>query len=226
MSWQSPRRVEEEASKHAPTTKIDAPRRGYVGLARLARVAWLVGGIVGCTAGCTAAPPPLWAEGGAPLTFASAAWTHLDGSQLRLDERGQVTQDGEYVMALDRAGRVVDPSNDPIALLDADGQLFGTDNAYLGRVGLHNAAPPWSPEAWLRVTNKGTVVLFDVDGEATGGGRWAGCDGPVLRTCTLLTHLLLLQSVQQASNRASYYAPSPSWYGPYPSWGLGFGFYY
>lgn len=176
--------------------------------------------------GCRAAPPPSWVEGGAPLAFGHAVWTQADGSQVRLDERGEVTSDGDFLVALDRVGRVVDASNDPVALLDPEGQLFGPDKTYLGRIGMHNASPPWSPEAWLRVTGKGTVVLFDADGEAQTAGHWVGCDGPVLRACTLLTHLVLLESVQRPPLRGTYYRPSPSWYGPYPSWGMGFGFYY
>lgn len=176
--------------------------------------------------GCSATPPPAWAEGGAPLAFGHAVWTQVDGSQLELDERGQVLVDGEVRMALDPVGRVVDDSNDPVALLDAEGQLFGTNSAYLGRVGLHNAAPPWSPEAWVRVTRKGAVVLFDADGDTQTAGRWQGCDGAVLRACTLLTHLVLLEAVQRPPLRGPYYGPSPSWYGPSPYWGMGFGVYY
>ena len=186
----------------------------------------LAGLLVMGVGSCAASPPPAWAEGGAPLAFGNAVWTQVDGSRLELDAQGQVHVDGEFLVALDRVGRVVDESNDPVALLDDEGQLFGTDKAYLGRIGLHNASPPWTPEAWLRVTSKGSVVLFDADGEATRGGVWQGCDGPVLRACTLITHLVLLESVQRPQ-RGPYYGPYPSWYGPYPYyWGMGFGFYY
>lgn len=192
---------------------------------------WFVGCgaiAVGLTAGlgCSSTPPPLWATGGAPLEFGQAVWTQIDGTQVYLDEQGRVLFDGDLVMMLDRVGRVVDESNDPVALLDDDGQLFGTNQTYLGRVGLHNASPPWGPQAWMRVTDEGSVVLFDTDGGSVDGGRWTGCEGPVLRACTLLTHLLLLESVQRPARRPAYYAPYPSWYGPYPYWGMGFGFYY
>lgn len=186
----------------------------------------LLGFLAAEATGCAATPPPSWAEGGAPLAFGRAVWTQVDGSQLSLDEQGHVLRNGEFLVALDRVGRVVDESNEPVALLDAEGQLFGTNKAYLGRIGVHNAAPPWSPEAWVRVTNRGAVVLYDADGEAQTAGRWVGCDGAVARACTLLTHLVLLDSVQQPARRGPYYGPSPSWYGPYPYWGMGFGFYY
>lgn len=176
--------------------------------------------------GCSATPPPLWAEGGAPLQFGRAVWTQVDGSQVQLDEQGRVWFDGEWLMSVDPVGRVVDDANDPVALLDADGQLFGTDQAYLGRVGLRNASPPWGPQAWVRVAETGAVVLYDADGGSVAGGYWTGCSGPVVRACTLLTHLLLLESVQRPARRPAYYSPYPGWYGPYPYWGLGFGFYY
>ncbi len=189
----------------------------------------LAGGASLLAVACSQTPPPLWAEGGAPLIFGTAVWTQVDGSQLYLDGNGHVSSDGELVMTLDPVGRVVDDSNDPVALLDPDGQLFGTNKAYLGRVGVHNAAPPWSPEAWLRVSKTGTVTLFDTDGETVSGGQWSGCEGAVLRVCTLLTHLAMLESVQQTSPRPPHYT-YPGWFGPYPYWGpywgTGFGFYY
>lgn len=163
--------------------------------------------------GCQVSPPPLWAEGGAPLSFSASVLTHVDGDQTRLDDQGGVWEGNKLVYALDRAGRVVDDANDPVALLDPDGQLFGTSHAYWGRIGLHNAAPPWAPEAWLRVGRDGQVVLFDRDGESVDGGRWTGCEGAVLRACTLVTHLLMLESVQRQ-------------HGPDIRFGLGFGYYY
>lgn len=185
----------------------------------------LAGSLALGAAGCAATPPPSWAQGGARLAFGRAVWTQVEGGRLEVDERGQVRVNGELLLTLDRVGRVVDDSNDPVALLDSEGQLFGTNDSYLGRIGLHNASPPWGPEAWVRVTPKGAVVLFDADGDASSAGSWVGCEGPILRTCTLLTHLVLLESVQRAP-RGPYYRPMPSWYGPYPYWGMGFGFYY
>src|SRR5690606_16116211 len=72
-------------------------------------------------AACQVVPPPLWAQGGAPLTFTASVWTQVDGEQLRLDDQGRVWAHNELVYALDRAGRVVDDANEPVALLDPDG---------------------------------------------------------------------------------------------------------
>jgi hypothetical protein len=38
----------------------------------------------------------------------------------------------------------------------------------------------------------GNIVYFDPDGERSSLGVWQGCSGPALRTCTLATHVILL----------------------------------
>jgi hypothetical protein len=63
----------------------------------------------------------------------------------------------------------------------------------LGRIGLANASPPGRATAWLSILPDGTAVFFDSEGERSSLGSWQGCDGPKLRTCTLVTHLVLLQ---------------------------------
>jgi hypothetical protein len=187
-------------------------------------------GLGGLSSSCATTPPPLWATGGAALQLGRAVWVQADGEQLLLDEQGRVFADGKHIYSLDRAGRVVDDVNDPVALLDGEGQLYATNEAYWGRIGVQNAAPPWSPEAWLRITKHGTVVLFDQDGETVIAGRWTGCQGPLLRTCTLLTHISLLRAVNQ--RRVAYpYGANPylGWGSPYwgsPFWGVGAGFYF
>lgn len=162
---------------------------------------------------CRATPPPLWAEGGSPLTFTASIWTQSDGERLGIDAQGRVWKGTELLYSLDRAGRVVDESNEPVALLDPGGQLFGTNKTYWGRIGLHNASPPWAAEAWLRVTRAGEVVLFDADGDTVSGGQWSGCQGHSLRACTLITHLVLLDSVYRRQSAPDMY------------FGFGFGYY-
>jgi hypothetical protein len=39
----------------------------------------------------------------------------------------------------------------------------------------------------------GQVVYFDDDGSRSIGGVWRGCQGPGLRACTLVTHLVILE---------------------------------
>jgi hypothetical protein len=139
---------------------------------------------------CAPRNPPRWAEGGAPLAFAAARWDREGGDPVELRPDGKVLVDGDLVFVLDRVGRVADDDYEPHAVLLDDGQLAGTDNTSLGRVGVTNASPPGAVEAWLAVTPDGRVTYFDPDGERSSGGVWRGCTGPVLRTCTLVTQLV------------------------------------
>jgi hypothetical protein len=160
---------------------------------RLAKLApmFLLGQLV---AGCSSNPPPRWAEGGAPLVVAPARWERGDSDEtIDVLANGQVVQDGDAIMFIDRAGRVVDEDNEPIAILLPDGHVAGPDNRLLGRIGVSNAAPPESAAAWLAIMPDGTVVYFDEEGEREAGGVWRGCDGPQRRTCTLITHLVAMQ---------------------------------
>jgi hypothetical protein len=143
---------------------------------------------------CAPSQPPRWAEGGAPLAFAAARWDRESGGPVELRANGQVLVDGDLTFVIDRVGRVANDDYDPYAVLLPDGQLAGTDNRSLGRVGVTNASPPGALEAWLAVTPDGRVTYFDTDGDRSAGGVWHGCNGPVLRTCTLISQLLAVAS--------------------------------
>lgn len=112
--------------------------------------------------------------------------------ELRPD--GRVLLDGDLLFVIDRVGRVTDDEYEPFAVLQPDGQLVGTNDTSLGRLGVTNASPPGVVEAWLAVMPDGGVVYFDSDGQRTAGGVWRGCDGPVLRSCTLVTQLLAIRN--------------------------------
>lgn len=152
---------------------------------------------------CSSNPPPRWAEGGAPLMLAEARWDRDGESDVLVSATGEVTADGELLFAIDRVGRVVDEDNDPVALLAPSGELLGNDGAYLGRVGLTNAAPPHSDTAWLSVLVDGTVIRFDDEGERLADGRWSGCLGPRQRLCTLVTHLVALHGYRRPASGTS-----------------------
>jgi hypothetical protein len=80
-----------------------------------------------------------------------------------------------------------------------DGHVAGTDNRLLGRVGVANAAPPDSAAAWIAVMPNGQVVYFDDEGDRSNGGVWRGCQGPQLRTCTLVTHMVAMRRYAERS---------------------------
>jgi hypothetical protein len=147
--------------------------------------------------GCVPEPPARWAQGGAPVVIPEARFDRGKGDPILIHADGRVEEDGDLLFAIDRAGRVFDEDNEPVALLNADGSVSGRDDVYLGRVGMQNASPPWSGTAWLRVRSDGKVALYDSDGEPQYGGKWTGCEVPKTRACTLITHLLALDSARR-----------------------------
>src|SRR6185369_8457300 len=104
-------------------------------------------------AACQAQPPPNWAQGGSLLDIPRARWTRGD-KVIDIMPDGKILADGEHVFTIDRAGRVYEPDNDPVALLQADGQLLGKDAATLGKIGIRNASPPGRDLAWLSIAER------------------------------------------------------------------------
>lgn len=145
-------------------------------------------------AACTPKEPPRWPEGGARLVIPKAVWERGEDDPIEIRENGQVVEDGDVLFVIDRVGRVVDSKYEPLAILLPDGNVAGTDNRALGYVGVTNAAPPWSRNAWLAIMPDGAVTVFERDGERAFGGRWTGCAGAAQRTCTLVTHMIALRT--------------------------------
>lgn len=156
--------------------------------------AWLIAGLA---LGCAPSAPPRWAEGGAQLVIPTARWNRGDNDPIDVRPDGKVYEAGSLLFVVDRVGRVADDHFEPVAVLLPDGRLAGTDDHFLGQVGISNASPPHSGEAWLTVGPNGQVVYFDDDGTRGAGGLWTGCEGPAHRTCTLITHLTALRSYFQ-----------------------------
>lgn len=154
-------------------------------------------------AACTQPPPPHWAQGGAVLALGRAHWERADNDAVDIDERGQVFEGGELQFVIDGTGRITDEDREPVAILLPAGELVGSADQYLGRIGIANAAPPDSKHAWVAVMPDGTVTRFDLDGERNADGRWQGCAGATQRTCTLVTHLMLLRRYHAATPHIS-----------------------
>ncbi len=174
--------------------------------------------------GCVGMPAPEWPEGGATLALADAFWHGGMGRDVAINRLGQISVAGELVYSVDRAGRVRDRDGAPFALLKADGYLVGPGAESLGRLGTHNAAPPWSGVAWLRVEGDGSVFLFGED-QIVEAGTWVGCSGEAQRLCTLVTQLFALDAVEAAAPPNAAPAPVPRlpyhpnyWYPNYWMW--------
>lgn len=144
-------------------------------------------------AGCASvAPPPRWAEGGGGLGWVPSVWQR-DDERIEILPNGTVLRDGAVYLRLDPAGRVTDDEGEPVALFFADGQVAGSDDMPLGRVGMNSAAPPDRVSAWVTIAPNGVVVWFSSDGDTRIDGAWRGCHGQAKRACTLVTHMVGLE---------------------------------
>jgi len=149
--------------------------------------------------GCAPSKPARWEQGGAPLVLPQARWDRPDEDPVEIQANGHVLEDGDLIYVIDRVGRIVDEDYEAIALLLPDGHLAGTDDHSLGQVGITNASPPDRMSAWLAVRPDGSVIFYDEEGEQFSRGKWYGCNGPALRTCTLVTQIITLRDYVRRS---------------------------
>jgi len=167
-------------------------------------------------AGCAPHAPPRWAEGGVPLLLAPARWQRDDAETVEIQADGRVLEGGTLRFVIDRVGRVTNDDYEAYAVLLPNGQLVGTDDLALGYVGVNNATPPGSGQAWLSLLPDGQVLFFQASGDRIPLGQWTGCNGPSRRTCTLVTQIFTERNLRVA--------PSYGPYGPYgPRFGVGVG---
>jgi hypothetical protein len=150
------------------------------------------------------------------LLLAPARWQRPEADTVELQADGRVLEGGTLRFVIDRVGRVTDEDYDPYAVLLPDGRLVATGDLALGYVGLNNATPPSSGEAWLSLKPDGNVVFYQPDGARVALGHWTGCNGPNRRACTLVTQLFTERNLRVV--------PSYGPYGPYgPRFGIGLG---
>lgn len=143
---------------------------------------------------CTQTPPASWARGGAALDVPNARW--INGvATIIVTPNGNVFRDGELDLRVDRAGRVFDLDNRPVAILETTGEVYGPDDEELGQVGAMSAGLPDEPYAWLSVSPDGEVIRFDEDGVRKNFGLWQGCGASLrtMTTCVLLTHIYTMR---------------------------------
>ena len=149
-------------------------------------------------ASCTPSAPPRWAEGGAALQIAPARWQRGDSDSVEIQADGRVLEGGIFRFSIDRVGRVTDEAYDAFAVLLPDGHVVGTDDRALGYVGVSNATPPFSGQAWLSLQPDGRVVFYGPEGDRSAFGQWTGCNGANRRTCTLVTQIFTVQNFRAA----------------------------
>ena len=141
--------------------------------------------------GCGPAKPPTgWQTGGTELYVPRARWIVGDVI-VDVDHEGRVLIGGKHALTIDRAGRVYDAYNQPVALLGRDGMLTGADDEPMGWVGAGEAMLPGDDHSWLQLDHTGLLLRLDNDGDSRPFGQWVGCNHPsVVQACTLVSHVV------------------------------------
>ncbi len=145
--------------------------------------------------------------------IAPAQWQRGEEDPVELMADGRILEGGHLRFTIDRVGRITDEDYDAFGVLLPDGHVVGTDDRALGYVGVSNAAPPFSAQAWLSLQPDGRVVFFNPNGDRAALGQWTGCNGPNRRACTLVTQIFMLQNLRMEPM-----------YGPTFGLGVGVGF--
>jgi len=148
--------------------------------------------VVACLWGCASNPPPRWQQGGAHLDLRSASWARRE-STVELKPTGEVVEDDELVFRVDGSGRVSDPKGDPVAVLMPDGYLMAVDESLLGWVGGGTSFVGKDRAPVIYMFQTGQVLSADEDAEWSVDGQWTGCEGHLLWTCTLVSHIVLVR---------------------------------
>lgn len=135
--------------------------------------------------GCASGPSARWRDGGAALAVDAAYFSHAS-STIELRPSGEVMEGDTLLFRIDARGRVSDEKGKPVAVLQADGWLVAeSDGHVLGWIGEGTALAADRRSERVRVTPTGDAT---VNGQPA--GRWDYCSGPMLRTCTLVTHVI------------------------------------
>jgi hypothetical protein len=155
------------------------------------RLVLVVGSVVLASAACANGPSPRWQTGGAAIPV-DAAYLARSSSTIELRPSGDVMQDDTLLFRVDRQGRVSDAEGRPVAVLGADGWLVAeSDGAPLGFIRPGSASNASQTE-WIRILPTGEASVA-----GTRLGKWDYCTGAMLRTCTLVTHVIAARELDQ-----------------------------
>lgn len=131
------------------------------------------------------------------VKLAPAAWDPPLGERVQIRPNGNIYEGDKLVLIIDTKGRIFDARRQPLAQLSEDGYVLGPDELTFGHVGPQHASFHGG-HLWLSIARDGQVTFLDTDGKRTPGGIWHGCDGPMLPTCTAVTHALALRPYLRA----------------------------
>jgi hypothetical protein len=156
---------------------------------------------------CAASTSQRWQDGGAPLKLDSAYWTR-ESSIIELRPSGEVIEDDTLLFRVDRSGRVSDAEGKPVAVLVPDGTLIAEDDTVIGWIGVAASYRADRQTPLVRMLPYGQAIVRSESGTWLAAGKWDYCEGPALRACTLVTHVVAardraLQAPRTGSSHAS-----------------------
>lgn len=126
-----------------------------------------------------------------------AAYFSHASSTIELRPSGEVMEGDGLLFRIDARGRVSDENGKPVAVLQRDGWLVAEiDGNVLGWIGDGTALAADRSTERVRILPSGDAR---VNGQPA--GRWDHCTGALLRTCTLVTHVIAArESDKRGSN--------------------------
>jgi hypothetical protein len=163
----------------------------------------LLGVAVLLAGACASGPSARWTQGGAVLDVGNAYWTDGD-STVEILPSGEIREADELLFRIDESGRISSADGARVAVLLADGSLVAeADDAPLGWVGRGTSlrADRRTPSVYMFPS--GQVVIADGAGGWDAAGYWIHCDGGMLWTCTLVTHVLAARDRVEGSSGGS-----------------------
>jgi hypothetical protein len=163
--------------------------------------AWL--GAAALTMACASGPSARWTKGGAALEIGNAYWTDGD-STVEILPNGEIRESDELLFRIDESGRISGADGGRVAVLLPDGSLVAeTDDVALGWVGRGTSlrADRHTPAVYLFPA--GQVAIADGVGGWDAAGYWIRCEGQMLWTCTLVTHVLAARDRSESVNASS-----------------------
>ncbi len=150
----------------------------------------MLGSALALATACASGPSARWQQGGAALDLGNAYWTDGD-STVEILPSGEIRENDELLFRIDKSGRIRSADGERVAILLPDGSLVAeVGDAPLGWVGRGASLLSDRRTPAVYMFPAGQVVIADGSGGWDAAGYWIHCDGGMLWTCTLVTHVL------------------------------------
>jgi hypothetical protein len=107
-----------------------------------------------------------------------------------------VIEQDTLLFRIDRAGRLSDAAGKPVAVLVTDGNLVAEDDSLVGWIGAGSSFLADRKTPSVRLLPSGDASFTLSQGAWQSAGRWEYCQGAMLRTCTLVMHVIAARDRQ------------------------------